>query len=140
MFASTFPFSLFWCVVFPANERTKTIQLRAIQYILKGHQFLVSVFVLICRMEFCASLNEHFPENIIHFEVWIQSQIHIICMDGCSGGCIIAHKLSRPRVNVRIKSTYPVMFVMIFDSILLVGILKRRTTMMHSWLMNISDR
>lgn len=84
--------------------------------------------------------------------MWFQLNHRCTSSGGC-GGCITTRIYSvkngarkRPTqskweiylfiVTVRIKSTYPVMFVMIFDSILLVGILKRRTALKHSCLMN----
>lgn len=151
MFASTFSVLIILMRGFVAHHKImKTIQLSAIQYCNIWYWKSINFSYRFCSNVAQALQNEHFPENIIHFVVSIESQMHIIWR---CGGCIIARiyavktraqkRLTQNEweiylfiVTVRIKSTYPVMFVMIFDSILLVGILKRRTALKHSCLMN----
>lgn len=125
----------------------KTIQLSAIQYC-KWYWKSINFSYRFCSNVAQALQNEHFPENIIHFVVSIESQMHIIWWLWWLQRTYSVKNGARMRptqskweiylfiVTVRVKSTYPVMFVMIFDSILLVGILKRRTALKHSCLMN----
>lgn len=115
--------------------------------VLKKHQFLVSVL-----FERCSSIAKWtFPGKYNSFcgFNWITDAHHLaVVVVAITARTYSVKNGARKRptqskweiylfiVTVRVKSTYPVMFVMIFDSILLVGILKRRTALKHSCLMN----
>lgn len=80
MFASTFSVLIILMRGFVARHKImKTIQLSAIQYCNSiSYRKSINFSYRFCSNVAQALQNEHFPENIIHFVVSIESQMHII--------------------------------------------------------------